>query len=252
MSQAEKTKVAAYLELSLVNEEGKNSLTLPLIQRLLNLVANPIQANAILITGNKQAFSTGLSIESIANNQLNNDDIKQALVSLSLLFKKIEQVQVPVVALVEGPVLGGGLGFVAVADLVLATPTAHFVLPETIFGLIPAVVFPHIVRRIGLAKARLLALGAYPFSAEVAKYIGLVDEVDTDLTALLKPYLKRFQRVDRHAIGVMKRLIADYFTVSPDYYQQAIHEFSQLLTSTTTQTRIKRFYEGEIPWEEND
>jgi len=251
MSKNEKTIDTSYLELSLINEAGKPSLTPLLIKQLLSIVSKPISASAVIITGSHEAFCTGLDIESLVNKELNKIDIKQTLLYLSELLKKIEQLPLPVIACVEGVVQGGGVGFVSVADLVIATPQAKFSLPETTFGLIPAVVFPFVVRRIGLAKARLLALGAPPFLAQVAQQIGLIDEISDDLSVLLKKFLKRFQCVDQQAIGAMKKLAFEHFTISTDYYEQAINKFNQLLNSETSQTRIRRFYHGETPWQKD-
>ena len=93
------------------------------------------------------------------------------------LLRAIEAAPVVVLAVVDGPALGAGAGIAAAADVVIATPRARFGLPETVMGLVPAMVFPVLARRLGVARARRLALGAAPLTAEEALAQGLADEV---------------------------------------------------------------------------
>lgn len=249
MQHAETTDKINYLELSLVNESGKASLSLSLIKSLNEQMTFQKPVSAVIIKGNKENFCTGLDLEKVVKNYSNLKEISAALMGLRELLQKLENATVPIISVVEAPALGGGLGFVAVSDFVLATNNAHFSLPETVMGLIPAVVFPYIVRRIGLSKARLLALSAKPIIAEVACQMGLVDEVGSDAIILLKKQLERLRRVDKNAIHQMKQLINDHFSISTHYYDDAIKKFTQLINSASTQERLERFSQGEAPWE---
>src|SRR4051812_47004195 len=83
----------------------------------------------------------------------------------------------PAVAVGRGAALGGGLGIAAACDVVLASRSATFALPEGLFGLAPAVIAPVLLGRITSARLRRLALTAESIDAAEAKTIGLVDEV---------------------------------------------------------------------------
>ena len=164
------------------------------------------------------------------------------------LLAALERDPRPVVALVDGPALGAGAGLAAVADIVLATRRATFGLPETLLGLIPAMVFPALARRIGIPRARRLALGAEPLSADEAFRIGLADELSDDLEAALARHARRLVRMDPHAVATFKALLADQFPVPATYEDAAADRLRELLARPDTRDRIRRFLAGQAPW----
>lgn len=164
------------------------------------------------------------------------------------LLSALERDARPVLALVDGPALGAGAGLAAAADVVIATPRASFGLPETLLGLIPAMVFPPLARRIGIPRARRLALGAEPFSAEEALRIGLVDEVNDDLEAALGRHARRLSRMDPHAVATFKALLAEHFPLPPGYEEAAAAQLLDLLGRPETEARVRRFLAGQAPW----
>src|SRR6266542_2404615 len=87
----------------------------------------------------------------------------------------------PVVALVHGYALGGGSGLVACADVAIAAPDAVFGFSEVRLGIIPAVISPFVLRKIGPGAARRYFLTGERFDAETALRIGLVHEVAGEL-----------------------------------------------------------------------
>jgi methylglutaconyl-CoA hydratase len=96
---------------------------------------------------------------------------------LALMLQLLDELPKLLIAVIEGPVFGGGVGLASVCDIVLAAPEAKFALTETRLGLIPATIAPFLLRRIGLANARRFALNANPFGADEARVIGLVSEI---------------------------------------------------------------------------
>ncbi len=241
------------LRLSLADEEGETRLTSNLIHCMAHSLADDHGARLVTIEGQPGAFCAGLDIESLAIRPGSIDGLLSPtgdLAKFAEILALLTRTEAPVVALVDGPALGGGVGLAAAADLVLATPRATFALPETLMGLIPAMIFPYVARRIGVSKARLLALGGKPLSAEAAMQCGLVDEVVDDLDGALAGYARRFARIDTRAVGAMKSLVARHFD-SPDSYQaDALERFADLLCSEETRVRLVRFAAGESPWPE--
>lgn len=113
------------------------------------------------------------------------------------LLERLDMLPFVVIAVVEGAAFGGGVGLVAVADVVVATRDARFALSETGLGLPPAQIAPFVTARIGLARARRLALTGVRLDAGEAQRIGLVDrlvddggDVDTALAAILSDVLR--------------------------------------------------------------
>ena len=168
------------------------------------------------------------------------------------LLKALERDPRPVVALVDGAALGAGAGLAASADVVIASGRAIFGLPETLLGLIPAMVFPSLARRIGIPRARRLALGAEPLTANEAFRIGLVDEVSDDLEGALQRHARRLARMDPHAVATIKALLADHFPMPAAYEEQAAARLGELLERPETQARIRRFLSGHAPWPDEE
>ena len=99
---------------------------------------------------------------------------------LAQLMRTLNELPKPTLALVQGSAFGGGVGLVACCDIALAAQTALFSLSEVKLGLIPAVISPYVVAKIGQSAARRYVLTAERFSAEEAQRIGLVHEVVPD------------------------------------------------------------------------
>ncbi|MGH6853972.1 MAG: enoyl-CoA hydratase-related protein [Aestuariivirga sp.] len=96
---------------------------------------------------------------------------------LAAMLQRLDELPKLVIAIIEGAAFGGGVGLVSVCDIVLASPTSKFALTETRLGLIPAIIAPFLIRRVGPGNARRLALNANPFGAGEARAIGLVSEI---------------------------------------------------------------------------
>lgn len=103
--------------------------------------------------------------------------------------------------MLQGAVLGGGLGLVCVSDIAISADTAQFGLPETSLGLLPAQIAPFVVQRIGLTQARRLALTAARFDGHEAQRLGLVQFVERDTQALAERVDEVLRQVLRCAPG---------------------------------------------------
>lgn len=100
------------------------------------------------------------------------------------MFRRVAQCVKPVIARVQGPAYGGGVGLVAACDIAIATFDAQFALTEAKLGLIPAVISPHVIAAIGERYARRYFLTAERFSAAEAYRIGLLHEMVANESAL--------------------------------------------------------------------
>ncbi len=97
--------------------------------------------------------------------------------ALAALFDAIDRSPKPVLARVHGAALGGGAGLVAAADIAVASADTTFGFTEVRLGIIPAVISPYVVAKIGVSAARELFLTGERFGAEKARSIGLVHHV---------------------------------------------------------------------------
>lgn len=103
---------------------------------------------------------------------------------LAEMLRRVTDCPKPVIARVQGPAYGGGVGLIAACDMAVATFDARFALTEVKLGLIPAVISPHVLAAIGERYARRYMLTAEAFSAAEAYRIGLIHEMVADDAAL--------------------------------------------------------------------
>jgi methylglutaconyl-CoA hydratase len=100
------------------------------------------------------------------------------------MLEAIHAAPMPVVARVQGAAFGGGVGLVAACDIALGTAQASFCLSEVKLGIVPAMISPYLVARIGPGAARRYSLTAERFDAATAQRLGLLAEVYPDEAAL--------------------------------------------------------------------
>ncbi len=242
------------LRLILQDAAGRTRLTSELLNRLMLLTDCARDVSFVTIEGLPGSFCEGLDLELLTPQQerITAPSFDQVITQFGELLRVIARMPRPVIALVDGPALGGGFGLAAAADLILASPQASFALPEALMGLIPAIIFPYVALRIGVSRARLLALGGLSLSVTKALEAGLVDEITDDLESTLSRYAARFSRMDRRALSAIKDLTATHFGVLPGYNADAASRFFELCQSEETQARLQRFLSGETPWREED
>lgn len=236
------------LRLKIRDENGDARLNAALVERLLAELVADGDATLVTIESDGAAFCEGMDLGGLVAPM---GAAAGTLDSFADLLGTIERTPRPVVALVNGPALGGGVGLVAAADVVLAGPHATFGLPEALFGLIPGIVLPVLARRIGPARARWLAVSTLSIPAAEAFRIGLVDEVSADLEAALARYTRRFERIDLRALAEIKAITAALQPTHPDYRQDVANRFQRLASSGQTRERVERFLAGDTPWSDS-
>src|SRR6185369_15128427 len=125
------------------------------------------------------------------------------------MFSAINSVPVPVIGRIQGAALGGGAGLAAVCDIVVADDAALFGFTEVKLGILPAVISPFVLAKIGQAAARELFLTGARFSATRAKEIGIVHAVVSaaDLDATVNQYVQELLTAGPEAIAAAKALI---------------------------------------------
>lgn len=130
-------------------------------------------------------FCAGGDLKDMANARAQGADAYRELNrAFGALLEEAQHAPQVLICVLQGAVLGGGLGLACVSDIALADHQAQFGLPETSLGLLPAQIAPFVVRRIGLTQARRLALTAARFDGHEARRLGLVHFVEQDAQAL--------------------------------------------------------------------
>jgi cyclohexa-1,5-dienecarbonyl-CoA hydratase len=133
----------------------------------------------------------------------------QMVDAFQAVFSAILDVGKPVIAVVNGPAIGGGAELVAFCDLIIATPKARFALPEVTIGLFPplaSTILPHLV---GPKVAMELILTGEPVSAERALELGMVNRVvpEAELENAIKDLVARIGSSSAPVLSMAKKAI---------------------------------------------
>ena len=164
----------------------------------------------IVLTGEGKSFSAGADLNWMQRAATNSeDDNRTDALRLARLFETLNTCPKPVVGLVNGAALGGGLGLVACCDIAIAGTSAKFGLTEVRIGLIPATISPYVIARIGQGHARRYMLSGERFDANEALRIGLISEVSDDIEATAQPIVDALLAGGPAAIADTKSLIAE-------------------------------------------
>lgn len=130
---------------------------------------------------------------------------------LAKMYALIDECPVPVVGRIQGAAIGGGVGLVAVCDVAIAMRASKFGLSEVKLGILPAVISPYVIAKIGASHARALFLTGERFDAERALRIGLVHRLADDeaaLDAAVGETLAQIATSGPEAVKACKKLIA--------------------------------------------
>jgi methylglutaconyl-CoA hydratase len=193
--------------------EVHNALNDVLIQELydaFDMLGRHKHVRAIVLTGAGKSFSAGADLSWMQRAAAQSQGENEAdAVRLAQMFDALNTCPKPVVGLVNGAALGGGVGLAACCDIVIAATGAVFGLTEVRLGLSPATISPYVVAKIGTAQARRFMLTGERFDAVTAQAIGLVHEVAGDLEAVARPILESLCANGPEAMADTKRLIRD-------------------------------------------
>jgi methylglutaconyl-CoA hydratase len=138
----------------------------------------PTELRVVVLAGEGPSFCAGADVAWMrAAMSLGVEGNEQDAMAMADMFETIDTCPVPVISRVHGAALGGGMGMCAVSDVVIAESGARFGFTETRLGIIPAVISPFVIAKIGESHARALFPGGRRFDAVRAQRIGLVHEV---------------------------------------------------------------------------
>lgn len=138
-----------------------------------------------------------------------DDNVRDAA-AMAAMFDALDTLPIPLIGRVHGAALGGGSGLAAVCDIVVASDSATFGFTEAKLGILPAVISPYVVQKIGVSAARELFLTGARFPAARARDIGLAHAVvpENDLDRTVDSYINELLSSAPGAITGAKHLIA--------------------------------------------
>jgi len=197
---------------TLARPDRRNAFDAALIAELTEAFALVGDARAVVLSGEGPSFCAGADVEwQRSSIDLSYDGNVEDAMRLYEMCEAIATCPAPVIARVHGYALGGGSGLVACADIAVAAPDAVFGFSEVRLGIIPAVISPFVLPKIG-AHARRYFLTGERFDAPAAYRIGLVQEIAEDPDAVVNTLVEAILSGGPEAIRAAKLLIREWPT----------------------------------------
>jgi methylglutaconyl-CoA hydratase len=198
------------LRVTLARPDTRNAFDAALIAELAEAFVDVGTARAVVLAGEGKSFCAGADIEWMRSSaDLSYDENVADANALRAMLEAIDGCPAPVVAVVQGHALGGGVGLVACADVAIAHPRAVFAFSEVKLGIVPAVISPFAIGKIGESAARRYFVTGERFDAPTALRIGLVHEVADDLDGALDTLLGELRTAGPRAARHAKRLVRE-------------------------------------------
>jgi methylglutaconyl-CoA hydratase len=231
------------LRVALARPASRNAFDADLIAELAEAFVDVGTARAVILSGDGPSFCAGADVEWMRSSiELDHDANVADAVALRRMLEAIDGCPAPVVCAVHGHALGGGAGLVACSDVVVAHSRTVFAFSEVKLGLVPAVISPFVLRKIGESAARRYFVTGERFDAATAQRIGLVHEVTDDVDAAVGRIVDELRTAGPRSARHAKRLVLD----RPDPAETA-RRIAERRTSAEGQEGLHAFVERRRP-----
>lgn len=174
----------------------------------------------------------------------------QDATEISQLMEALDHLRKPLIAVVKGGAVGGGAGIVATADIVIAAEDAVFSISEVRLGLVPSIIAPYVIAKIGASQARRYFVTGERFSARTALAIGLVHSVVArdQLDAELEKIMTSLNNAGPNAIIGAKKMVKDLtLKVTPATIRKTIATVANVRVTPEAQEGMTAFLEKRKP-----
>jgi methylglutaconyl-CoA hydratase len=230
------------LRVTLARPERRNAFDAALITELTRAFADVGDARTVLLSGEGPSFCAGADVEWHRSSiDLSYEENVEDAMRLYRMLEAVASCPAPVVCCVHGFALGGGSGLVAAADIAIAWPDAVFGFTEVRLGIVPAVISPFVLPKLGEAARRYFVTGER-FDAEVALRIGLVSEVAIDAGSACEAIVEDIVLGGPVAVREAKKLVRE----RPQGSETA-HVAAARRTSDEGQDGLRAFLERRSP-----
>ena len=244
------------LRIGLNRPEVHNAFNDELIAEAIHLFGSieSSRVRAIVLSGSGPNFCAGADLNWMTRMiEYSRDENIRDSSLLASMFAVMNDCPVPVVGRIQGAAIGGGVGLVSVCDVVIATANAKFGLTEVKLGILPAVISPYVIAKIGETHARALFLTGERFGAERALQIGLVHQIaanEEEIDKLVDETVAQLMSSGPEAVAKCKRLISHVASHSKsESIPYTIDTIASRRVSPEGQSGMKAFLQKEkAPW----
>jgi methylglutaconyl-CoA hydratase len=199
------------LRITMSRPELRNAFDAALIHGLTEVFSTVgDDVRAVVLAGEGPSFSAGADVEWMrAAVDLSYEQNVADARRLRKMLETIDSCPAPVIARVQGHALGGGCGLVACSDIAVTAPDTQFAFSEVKLGIIPAVISPFAISKIGPSAARRYFVTGERFDAETALRIGLVHEIAQDLDGAVDRLVGELRSAGPEAARHAKKLVLE-------------------------------------------
>jgi methylglutaconyl-CoA hydratase len=199
------------LTVTLNRPDVHNAFNDELIAEAIDLFAGigASRARAVVLRGTGPNFCAGADLNWMSRMvaYTREENVRDSS-KLAKMYALIDECPLPVIGRIQGAAIGGGVGLVAVCDIAIASRDAKFGLSEVKLGILPAVISPYVIAKIGETHARALFLTGERFDAERAQRIGLVHRIVDDIDVAVAETVAALKSSGPEAVRECKKLIA--------------------------------------------
>ena len=243
--KTEKNRVA-HLELNF--PEKRNILSLEMIQSLIAQIQNlkkDSDLHLLILSGKGGHFCAGGDLRwmNLSKDISDMENLNQVQL-LSKMFYALDSFPLPVIGSVEGSVFGGGLGLVALCDILVAHKDSQFCFSELKLALVPSLIAPFVLQKIPSGKLRELIFSARIFKAEEAQEIGLIHFSGSakDCEEYRQSLILKLLSYDKVALKQTKKLLSALPGMPPEQSREyTVQTLAERRKSPEVSKRIRRF-----------
>jgi len=240
--------------ISFARPEVRNAFDIDVLKELraaLLSLRGQIVPRSVVLTGKGTSFCAGADIAWMKKSlELDRKENFLEARELSDCLFDLYSFPAPVIAAVNGPAMGGGVGFIAACDLAVAVEEVFFAFSEVRVGVVPACISPYVLKKVGEGKTRELFLTGDRITASKALEIGLVNSVtgENELWQAVDGYIEKISKGAPGAVAASKELIRSIAEGSLEEVKEyTAHMIADLRASPEGQEGLEAFLEKRKP-----
>ncbi len=242
----------AVLRVTLARPDVRNAFNETVIDELTRAFRSVDESiRVVVLSGDGKTFSAGADINWMKKSaSYTEEQNAQDASAMRAMFTAIDECSCPVVCRAHGAALGGGVGLVAAADIVVAADDTKLGFTEVRLGIVPAVISPFALRKIGVNNARRYFLTGEIFLADEARRLGLVHEVVPidQLDETVNNLVTAILQVGPQATATAKTIIKDVSNMGLDNAgDYTVSTIARVRTSPEGQEGLGAFLEKRKP-----
>jgi methylglutaconyl-CoA hydratase len=223
--------------ITLARSEVRNAFNEALLDALLaalETARTTPEVRVVVLRGEGAVFCAGGDVRWMAQlGAAGHRESVQGARRIADVFVAITHCPKPVVCVVQGAAIGGGVGLVAASDIVIASSEAVFGLSEARLGLVPACVAPFLLAKVGASHARRLLLTGERISAEEGLRVGLIHYLvppTESLEVALERRIRHMLLCSPNALSRAKRLLSELSPIEQSlFFEATLGHVSQVM-----------------------